>query len=90
MLEGKINMRQEYKIEWQIPKNYEPWDVLQTLPSPISKEMTEIYNYSVEDDGFYFLAKFRFFTSELAKFIARYKSNQAVPLGYELPESAFS
>ena len=48
-------MRQEYKIEWQIPKNYEPWDVLQTLPSPISKEMTEIYNYSVEDDGFYFL-----------------------------------
>ena len=48
-------MSQEYKIEWQTPKNYEPWDVLQTLPSPISKEMTEIYNYSVEDDGFYFL-----------------------------------
>jgi hypothetical protein len=48
-------MSNEYKIEWQKPDNYEPWDFLQTLPSPISTEMTEIYNYSVEDDGFYFL-----------------------------------
>ncbi len=48
-------MRQEYKIEWQMPNNYEPCDFLETLPSPISTEMTEIYNYAVEDDGFYFL-----------------------------------
>ena len=45
----------EYKIRWSLPKDYDPSSVLQKLPSPISSEMTEIYNYSVDDDGFYFL-----------------------------------
>lgn len=48
-------MGQEYKIEWQMPKDYDPSAVLRKLPSPISREMTEIYNYSVEKDGFYFV-----------------------------------
>lgn len=47
-------MGMEYKIKWQMPKEYDPSSVLQTLPSPISREMTEIYSYSVEDNGFYF------------------------------------
>ena len=45
----------EYRIIWQVPEGYNPSSVLRRLPSPISPEMTEIYNYSVEDDGFYFL-----------------------------------
>jgi hypothetical protein len=48
-------MKKEYKIEWQMPKEYNPSALLQNLPSPISNKMTEIYNYSVEADGFYFL-----------------------------------
>jgi len=48
-------MGQEYKIKWSPPKDYDPSSVLRKLPSPISSEMTEIYNYSVEEDGFYFL-----------------------------------
>ena len=45
----------EYKIKWQMPEGYDPSSVLRKLPSPISPQMTEIYNYSVEEDGFYFL-----------------------------------
>ena len=45
----------EYKIKWKIPENYDPFPVLRKLPSPISSEMTEIYNYSVDEDGFYLL-----------------------------------
>ena len=48
-------MGQEYKIEWQMPEGYDPSTVLRKLPSPISSVMTEIYNFSVEEDGFYFL-----------------------------------
>ncbi len=48
-------MGKKYKIKWKIPKDYDPSLVLSKLPSPISREMTEIYNYSVEKDGFYFL-----------------------------------
>lgn len=48
-------MAHEYKIEWSMPANYDPSAVLRKLPSPISREMTEIYNYSVEEDGFYFI-----------------------------------
>ncbi|MCP3924286.1 MAG: hypothetical protein GY714_17055 [Desulfobacterales bacterium] len=48
-------MGKEYKIEWEVPVDYKPSDVLRKLPSPISNEMTEIYNFSVEDFGFYFL-----------------------------------
>ena len=48
-------MKKEYKIEWQIPKEFNPSDVFRKLPSPISNQTIEIYNYSVEEDGFYFL-----------------------------------
>ena len=48
-------MRKEYKIKFEKPKDYDPSNVLIKLPSPISSEMTEIYNYAVEDDGFYFI-----------------------------------
>ena len=48
-------MKIKYKIKWQIPDDYSPSAVLRKLPSPISQQMTEIYNYSVLDDGFYFL-----------------------------------
>jgi len=45
----------EYRIECEMPSNYNATNVLRKLPSPISPQMTEIYNYSVEDYGFYFL-----------------------------------
>lgn len=40
-------------IEWKQPDGYDPFGVLQKLPSPISGDMREIYNYSVEPKGFY-------------------------------------
>lgn len=43
----------EYMIEWSQPGGYDPSSVLHTLPSPISREMREIYNYSVKPEGFY-------------------------------------
>ena len=45
-------MGMKYKIEWKMPKDYDPASVLHQLPSPISPQMTEIYNYSVMKDGF--------------------------------------
>ncbi|XCN75041.1 MAG: hypothetical protein Q3M24_10010 [Candidatus Electrothrix aestuarii] len=45
----------EYKITFEVPDDYDPSSVIKKLPSPISSNMTEIYNYSVEEDGFYFL-----------------------------------
>ncbi|MFW5973610.1 MAG: hypothetical protein ACOCTG_06425 [Bacteroidota bacterium] len=48
-------MSNTYRIEWQVPDDYDPWEVLSRLPSPISSSMTEIYNYSVEDFGFYLI-----------------------------------
>ena len=48
-------MKVEYKIKCVIPNDYDPSEVLRKLPSPISSNMTEIYNYSVEPYGFYFL-----------------------------------
>jgi len=48
-------MGMEYKIKWRMPEGYDPSNVLRKLPSPISSQMTEIYNYAVEQDGFYFL-----------------------------------
>ena len=38
-----------------MPEGYDCFPLLKKLPSPISRDMTEIYNYSVEDYGFYFL-----------------------------------
>ena len=48
-----MNESREYMIEWNQPDGYDPWGMLQTLPSPISGEMREIYNYSVKPKGFY-------------------------------------
>jgi hypothetical protein len=42
-------------IEWKQPDNYDPSGVLRKLPSPISRDMREIYNYSVEPEGFYLI-----------------------------------
>lgn len=48
-------MKKEYKIIFEMPKEYKSNDVLNKLPSPISNQMTEIYNYAVKDYGFYLL-----------------------------------
>ena len=48
-------MKKEYKIIFDMPKAYKSREVLHKLPSPISNQMTEIYNYSVKDYGFYLL-----------------------------------
>ena len=46
-------MKKAYKIIFEQPKIYSSRDILNQLPSPISTQMTEIYNYSVEDYGFH-------------------------------------
>ncbi|MCA9740918.1 MAG: hypothetical protein H6695_18605 [Deferribacteres bacterium] len=48
-------MKAEYKIKFEMPKDYNPSDLFMSLPSPLSSIMTEIYNYSIEPYGFYFL-----------------------------------
>ena len=48
-------MKKEYKIIFDMPKAYKSREVLNKLPSPISNQMTEIYNYTVKDYGFYLL-----------------------------------
>lgn len=45
----------EYIIEWDQPDGYDPSGVLRQLPSPISRDMREIYNYSVKPEGFYLI-----------------------------------
>lgn len=45
----------EYMIEWKKPNGYDPAEVLMKLPSPISRDMREIYNYSVKPNGFYLI-----------------------------------
>lgn len=45
----------EYMIEWTPPDGYDPSGVLRRLPSPISRGMQEIYNYSVRPNGFYLI-----------------------------------
>ncbi len=46
----------EYKLRFNVPKNYDPASLFKKLPSPIHRpSMTEIYNYKIEEDGFYFI-----------------------------------
>lgn len=46
----------EYKIRFAVPSNYDPGPLFRRLPSPIDRRaMNEIYNYSVQADGFYFV-----------------------------------
>jgi hypothetical protein len=45
----------EYKLRFNVPANYDPTPLFKKLPSPIHRpSMTEIYNYKIEQDGFYF------------------------------------
>jgi hypothetical protein len=43
----------EYRIKCTLPPGFDCSGVLGKLPSPISSQMTEIYNYKVHEDGFY-------------------------------------
>jgi hypothetical protein len=46
----------EYKIKFTIPAGYNPSALFKQLPSPINRATTsEIYNYKIEHDGFYFV-----------------------------------
>lgn len=46
----------EYKITFALPSNYDASRLFKQLPSPIEKRaMAEIYNYRLEQDGFYFV-----------------------------------
>lgn len=49
-------MGMEYKIKFTVPANYDPSLFAKKLPSPIDlPSMAEIYSYSLEQDGFYFV-----------------------------------
>jgi len=49
-------MGREYQIKCAVPKGADLTALLQKLPSPINRNpMCEIYNYSVEPNGFYFV-----------------------------------
>jgi hypothetical protein len=49
-------MGREYQIKCAVPKDADLAALLRKLPSPIHRNpMCEIYNYSVEADGFYFI-----------------------------------
>ena len=45
----------EYMIEWKQPDGYDSSRVLWELPSPISRDTREIYNYAVKPNGFYLI-----------------------------------
>ena len=49
-------MGKEYKIKCQIPEDAAIDALFRRLPSPIHRQpLTEIYNYKIEADGFYFV-----------------------------------
>jgi hypothetical protein len=46
----------EYKMRFNVPTGYHPSALFKKLPSPIDKaSMAEIYNFRIEQDGFYFV-----------------------------------
>jgi len=46
----------EYKIRFRVPENYDSTALFKKLPSPIHRPaMTQICNYKIEKDGFYFI-----------------------------------
>jgi len=50
-----IVMGKEYRIKFAVPADYNPANLFKKLPSPIHRQtMSEIYNYKIEKDGFYF------------------------------------
>ena len=48
-------MDREYMIRWDRPEGFDATSVLMSLPSPIAPGLREIYNYSVKEEGFYFV-----------------------------------
>ena len=48
-------MDHEYMIRWNPPTGFDAKALLKNLPSPIAPGYREIYNYSVKEDGFYFV-----------------------------------
>ncbi len=49
-------MKIEYRIKFAMPSDYNPAELFKKMPSPIHrKTMSEIYNYRIEKDGFYFV-----------------------------------
>jgi hypothetical protein len=49
-------MGRAYEIKFAVPADYDPTKLFRRLPSPIDRQaMTEIYNYAIEADGFYFV-----------------------------------
>ncbi len=49
-------MVKEYKIKFSVPADYNPASLFKKMPSPIHRQtMSEIYNYRIENDGFYFV-----------------------------------
>ena len=74
-----IYMAKEYKIHFAVPADYNPAGLFKQVPSPIHRQtMSEIYNYRIEKDGFYFVDSsvdtivaslaFRLFVDEALKF----------------------
>ncbi len=49
-------MATEYKIKFAVPANYNPAGLFEQMPCPIHrKSMSEIYNFKIEKEGFYFI-----------------------------------
>lgn len=67
----------EYKIKFAVPTDFNPSALFEKLPSPISRErMAEIYNYSIEPDGFYFVD--HLVNKEIAALALRYFIDEAL------------
>ena len=74
-------MAKEYKIQFAVPADYNPANLFKQMPSPIHRQtMSEIYNYRIEKDGFYFVdssvdttmasVAFRLFIDEALKIVS--------------------
>jgi hypothetical protein len=72
-------MAKKYKIKAAVPSSFNPASLFKNMPSPIHRQtMSEIYNYRIEEDGFYFVdslvdtkvasVAFRLFMDEALKF----------------------
>ena len=50
------DMTKEYKIKFAVPADYDPGRLSKQMPSPIHRRtMSEVYNFRIEKDGFYFV-----------------------------------
>lgn len=70
----------EYKIKFTVPDDFNPSSLFERLPSPIARgRMHEIYNYSIEPDGFYFVD--HLVNQEVASFALRRFIDEALRHG---------